>query len=142
MVNSPTFGVGPSELPVLGCIDLPLMLKGTSPQNREELFTSVMMRFIVIDVPSSYNTILGRQTQGNLHICLNLKYLTVTFTTKEGDAEIFIDQSEVRRVFTKARQSPAEVQVQTSATKGAIMTGEETAKKGAEELEKVETEDV
>ncbi len=30
-VKSPTFEVGPSELPVLGYIDLPLMLKGTSP---------------------------------------------------------------------------------------------------------------
>ncbi len=29
-VTSPTFGVGPSKLPVLGWIDLPLMLSGTS----------------------------------------------------------------------------------------------------------------
>ncbi len=101
-----------------------------------------MMRFIVIDVPSSYNAILRRQTQGNFHIRPDVKYLTVTFATKEGDAKIFIDQSKVRRVFTKARQSPANVQVQTSATKGAVITGEETAKEGVEELEKVETEDV
>ncbi len=61
-VTSPTFGVGPSELPILGWMDLPLMLRGTSINNKDELFASVMTRFIVIDVPSSYNAILGRQT--------------------------------------------------------------------------------
>ncbi len=34
-VSSPTFGVEPSELPVLGYIDLPLMLKGVSPHSQE-----------------------------------------------------------------------------------------------------------
>ncbi len=62
-----------------------------------------MTRFIVIDVPSSYNAILVRQTQGNLHIRPDKKYLTITFATKDGDAEIFIDQGEVRKVFAKAR---------------------------------------
>ncbi len=64
-----------------------------------------MTRFIVIDVPSSYNAILGRQTQGNLHIRPDVRYLTVTFATKDGDAEVFIDQGEVRKVFVKARKA-------------------------------------
>ncbi|WP_248788875.1 hypothetical protein, partial [Escherichia coli] len=67
-----------------------------------ELYASTMARFIVMDVPSSYNAILGRQTQENLHIRPDVKYLTVTFTTKDGDAEVFIDQAEVRKVFVKA----------------------------------------
>ncbi len=120
-VTSPTFGVGPSELPVIGWIDLPLMLRGTSPQNKGELFASAMTRFIVIDVPLSYNAILGRQTQGNLHIRPYVKYLTVTFATKDEDAEIFIDQGEVRKVFVKARKVPVKIYAQTSRAKGVLL---------------------
>ncbi len=79
------------------------MLRRTLSQNKAELFASVMTRFIVIDVPWSYNAILGRQTQENLHIRLDVKYLTVSFASKDGDAEIFIDQGEVRKIFVKAR---------------------------------------
>ncbi|WP_271039623.1 reverse transcriptase domain-containing protein [Agrobacterium sp. ST15.13.040] len=112
-VTTPTFGVGPSELPVLGWIDLPLMMKGTSVDGAAELYASTMARFIVMDVPSSYNAILGRQTQGNLHIRPDVKYLTVTFATKDGDAEVFIDQAEVRKVFVKTRKAPANSSTQT-----------------------------
>ncbi len=70
LMTSPRFGVRLVELPVLGWIHLPLVLKGTLVKIGEELlvkigeelFTSTMARFIVIDVQSSYNTILSRQT--------------------------------------------------------------------------------
>ncbi len=112
-ITSPTFGIGPSELPMIRWLDLPLMLKGTLVQDKKELFGSIMMRFIVIDVHLLYNAILRKQTQGNLDVHPDMKYLMVTFGTKEGDAEIFIDQAEVRKIFMKARQSSAKVHLQT-----------------------------
>ncbi len=68
-------------------------------QNKKELFGSTMMRFIVIDVLFSYNAILGKETQGNLHIHPEVRYLMISFETKEGDTKIFIDQAKVRKLF-------------------------------------------
>ncbi len=53
LMTSPMFGVVPIELPMLGWIDLPLMLKGTLVKMLKELFTSTMIRFITLDVASS-----------------------------------------------------------------------------------------
>ncbi len=64
----PTFKVGLVELPILGWIELPLMLKDTLVISGEKLFASIMTRFIVIDVALSYNSILYRKTQGNFHL--------------------------------------------------------------------------
>ncbi len=101
-MTSPTFGVSPSELPVLIWIDLPIMLRGNLVKTKEELFASTMTRFIVIDVPSSCNAIFERQPEGNLHLRIDVKYLTVIFEAKEGDAKIFIAQAKVKKVFVKA----------------------------------------
>ncbi len=59
-ITFPSFGIGPSKLLVLGWIDLPLMIRGALIQPNEELFGSTMTRFIIVDVPSSYNAILGK----------------------------------------------------------------------------------
>ncbi|WP_248788861.1 hypothetical protein, partial [Escherichia coli] len=99
------------------------------------MFASTMARFIVMDVPSSYNAILGRQTQGNLHIRPDVKYLTVTFATKEGDAKIFIDQGEVRKVFVRARKAPA-------SNLAHAVEAKELERGEAEDPTKAETEEV
>ncbi len=102
LVTTPTFRVSPSELLVLGWINLPLMLKGSSVKTKEDLFASIMARFIIINVPSSYKAILGRQSQGNLHLRIDVKYQMVMFEIKEGDAKIFINQDDVRKAFIRA----------------------------------------
>ncbi len=111
------------------------MMKGTLIDGIVELFASTMTRFIVMDVPSSYNGILGRQTEGNLHVRPDVKYLTVTFASKDRDPKIFIDQSKVRKVFVKARKAPANNFAQTMEAKA--------PKKGeAEDPIKVEIKEV
>ncbi len=78
--------------------------------------------------------------QGNLHIQPDVKYLTVTFATKDGDAEIFIHQGEVRKVFFKARKAPAKSCARTAGTKAVLAGG--AKREETEDPEKIETEDI
>ncbi len=92
---SPTYGVGPNELPVLSVIKLPFIAKGRGVWSSEELYVLVMENFIIVDVSSPYNTIVKSQTQGMLHMRANVKYPTMTFEVDKCEAVIFIDQAEV-----------------------------------------------
>ncbi len=94
--------MGPEKLSVLANIDLSFMVMGRAIGSSEELYASVMIKFIVIDVPSLYNAIVSRQTQGELHMRLDVKYLTVTFESVKGNAVIFIDHARVQKVFLMA----------------------------------------
>ncbi len=86
-----TYGIGLDELPIHRSIDLPFMLKGKCIGTKEELYTSKMARFIIINFPSPNNAIVGKQTHGSIHMRPDVKYLTVTFKAMKGYAPIFIN---------------------------------------------------
>lgn len=94
-VKTSTFGVGPEELPVLSCIEVPVMFISKGPKD-EQRFTSTMIKWPVVDVPSSNNAIVSRRTQTTVHMKTDIKYLIVTFKTDAGDVVIYVDQRKAR----------------------------------------------
>ncbi len=66
-----------------------------------------------------------------------MKYLTVIFGTKASDAEIFIDQAEVKKAFVKVRQSQMKVHAQSSGENS--VTGKDLSEEEMRDLEKIET---
>lgn len=52
-----TYRVGHEELPVHRCIKLPIMFIREGPNDKVR-FTSTMIKWLVVDVPSSYNAII------------------------------------------------------------------------------------
>lgn len=90
LVRTMMYRVGTEELPVLGCIELLVMFMGTGP-NDELCYTSKMVKWLVVDVPSAYNANIRRSTHGSVHMHTDIKYLTMLFETEEGDAIIFVN---------------------------------------------------
>jgi len=68
---------GEQVLP-LGSIELPVMA-GSYPRQR-----TIMVRFLVIDRPSAYNTILGRTVLNDLQAVTSTPHLNMKFPTEEG----------------------------------------------------------
>lgn len=62
--------------------------------NGEARFTSTMIKWLVVDVLSSYNAIIGRGTQMMVHMRMDIKYLTITFRTNDRDVAIYVNQKE------------------------------------------------
>lgn len=102
-VRTATYGVGLEELPVLSCIDLPIMFIGTSLEG-EARFTTLMVKWLVVDLHLAYNAIIGRSMQTFVHLRTDIKSLTLQFETKEGDATIYVDQREARSVMKVAQK--------------------------------------
>lgn len=103
---SQPYKVGPEELPVLGCIKLLTTIIGTG-SGGESQFTSLMFEWLVVDVPSAYNTIIKRSTHTAVRMRTNVKYLTLLFETEDGDVLIYIDQKEARSVMAIALRTTA-----------------------------------
>lgn len=59
----------------------------------------------MVDVPSSYNVIIERETQTEIHIRTNVKQLTITFEMEERDVVIYINQREASNVMTVTKKA-------------------------------------
>ncbi|XP_042515376.1 uncharacterized protein LOC122089749 [Macadamia integrifolia] len=67
-----------------------------------ELQRSVMANFLVIDIPSAYNVILGRPSLNNLKAVVSTYHLKMKFPTERGIGEYIGDQLESRRCYVNA----------------------------------------
>lgn len=103
-IRTATYEVGPKELTVLVCIELPFTFISTRSIG-ESLFTSLMIKWLVVDVPSAYNAIIGRFTQTVIYMRTDSKYLTLIFENEDGDASIYIDQKEARSMMKIAQKT-------------------------------------
>lgn len=106
-VRMSTYEVGPKELSIFGCVELPAMFIGEGPEV-EPRFTFTMIKWLVVDIPSSYNTIIGRGTQTVVHMRTDVKYLTVTFETDARDVMIYISQREARSIMAVSQKAKQE----------------------------------
>ncbi|XP_065015469.1 uncharacterized protein LOC135642917 [Musa acuminata AAA Group] len=77
----------------LGAITLPLTV-GTSPRSN-----TVMTTFLVVDLPTAYNAILGRPTLNKVRAIVSTYYRTVKFPTREGVGEVTGSPRESRRCY-------------------------------------------
>ncbi|XP_065030515.1 uncharacterized protein LOC135653032 [Musa acuminata AAA Group] len=92
MCSALTGFMGDSISP-LGAITLPLTL-GTPPKSK-----TVMTTFLVVDLPTAYNAILGRPTLNKVRAVVSTYYRTVKFPTHEGVGEVAGSPQESRRCY-------------------------------------------
>ena len=67
----------------LGTVTLPLTL-GTPPRTK-----TVMSTFLVVDLPTAYNAILGRPTLNKIRAVVSTYHQTVKFPTHAGTGEVW-----------------------------------------------------
>ncbi|XP_064966418.1 uncharacterized protein LOC135675222 [Musa acuminata AAA Group] len=77
----------------LGAITLPLTL-GAPPRSK-----TVMTTFLVIDLPTAYNAILGRPTLNKVRVVVSTYYQTVKFPTHAGTGEVTGSPRESKRCY-------------------------------------------
>src|SRR3954464_12844124 len=75
------------EAPIISIISLPLTL-GIWPRIATE-----MIEFLVFDMPSAYNGILGRTSQASFGEIPSIKHQVMKFPTEAGIREVRSDQS-------------------------------------------------
>ncbi|XP_065050275.1 uncharacterized protein LOC135680323 [Musa acuminata AAA Group] len=80
----------------LGAVTLPLTL-GTPPKSK-----TVMTTFLVVDLPTAYNAILGRPTLNKVRAVVSTYYQTIKFPTSAGVREITGSPRESRRCYLTA----------------------------------------
>src|SRR3954465_7098718 len=78
---------------IKGIISLPLTL-GTWPRIATE-----MIEFLVIDMPSAYNGILGRTSQASFGVIPSIKHQVMKFRIETGIEEVRSDQSASRNCY-------------------------------------------
>ncbi|XP_065012911.1 uncharacterized protein LOC135641477 [Musa acuminata AAA Group] len=81
MCSALTGFIGDS-ISLLGVITLPLTL-GAPPRSK-----TVMTTFLVVDLPTAYNAILGRPTLNKVRAVVSMYYQTVKFPTHAGVGEV------------------------------------------------------
>ncbi|XP_065039424.1 uncharacterized protein LOC135673957 [Musa acuminata AAA Group] len=79
-----------------GAITLPLTL-GTPPKSK-----TVMTTFLVVDLPTAYNAILGRPTLNKVRAVVSTYYQTIKFPTHDGVGEATGSPRESRRCYLTA----------------------------------------
>ncbi|GAV80116.1 LOW QUALITY PROTEIN: hypothetical protein CFOL_v3_23578, partial [Cephalotus follicularis] len=67
--------------------------------NSVNILKMVMINFVVVDVPSSYNTILGRPWQNIIDVVVSTRYLAVKFPTDQGVGLVKGDQAIARQCY-------------------------------------------
>src|SRR4051812_45599281 len=81
------------EVPIIGIISLLLTL-GTWPKAATE-----MVEFLVIDMPSAYNGILGRTSQASFGAFPSIKHQVMKLPLEAGIGEARSDQSASRKYY-------------------------------------------
>nr|XP_018677422.1 PREDICTED: uncharacterized protein LOC108952025 [Musa acuminata subsp. malaccensis] len=80
----------------LGAVTLPLTL-GTPSRSK-----TVMTTFLVVDLPTAYNAILGRPTLNKVRVVVSTYYQTIKFPTRAGVREVTGSPRESRRCYLTA----------------------------------------
>ncbi|XP_059670723.1 uncharacterized protein LOC132316234 [Cornus florida] len=92
-MKSPLVGFLGDKVYPLGAVTLPVTA-GANPKQ-----VTVMMDFVVVDCPSSYNIILGRTTLNAMKAITSTYHLLMRFPTEYGMGEIRGDQTMARECY-------------------------------------------
>ncbi|XP_064941035.1 uncharacterized protein LOC135594623 [Musa acuminata AAA Group] len=92
-VCSTLTGFTGASISSLGVITLPLTL-GVFPKTK-----TVMTSFLVVDLPTVYNAILGRPTLNKIRAVISTYYQTIKFPTRDGVGEVAGNSWESRRCY-------------------------------------------
>jgi hypothetical protein len=130
--GSPLVGFGGEVVYPIGIIPLPVTA-GTAPRQ-----STVMVDFLVIDRPSTYNAIMGRPALNKLRAATSTYHLMMKFPTEGGIGEVRGDQLAARKCYnismkasdttnltvasvSKARGEPAEPVEEVSVGEGKVL---------------------
>ncbi|KAL2253186.1 uncharacterized protein LOC105168579 [Sesamum indicum] len=91
--STPLVGFGGGEVASLGTVDLPASL-GEEPKRR-----TLMVKFLVVDMPFAYNVILGRPGLNSYMAVVSTYHLKMKFPTQYGIGEVVCDQIEAKRCY-------------------------------------------
>ncbi|KAL2237797.1 UNVERIFIED_CONTAM: hypothetical protein Sindi_0971400 [Sesamum indicum] len=87
-VKIPLVGFGGSEMASLGKIELPVSM-GEEPKRK-----TLMVKFLVVDTPFTYNVILGRPGLNSFRAVISTYHMNMKFLTEYGIGEVSCDQKE------------------------------------------------
>ncbi|KAL2230582.1 UNVERIFIED_CONTAM: Retrovirus-related Pol polyprotein from transposon [Sesamum indicum] len=92
-VKTPLVGFGGSEVASLGTIELPVSM-GDEPKRK-----TLMVKFLVVDTPFTYNVILGRPGLNSFRAVISTYHMKMKFPTEYGIGEVSCDQKEARKCY-------------------------------------------
>ncbi|KAL2231769.1 UNVERIFIED_CONTAM: Retrovirus-related Pol polyprotein from transposon [Sesamum indicum] len=92
-VKTPLVGFGGSEVASLGMIELPVSM-GEEPKRK-----TLMVKFLVVDTPFTYNVILGRLGLNSFRAVISTYHMKMKFPTEYGIGEVSCDQKEARKCY-------------------------------------------
>ncbi|KAL2240129.1 UNVERIFIED_CONTAM: Retrovirus-related Pol polyprotein from transposon [Sesamum indicum] len=92
-VKTPLVGFGGSEVASLGTIELPVSM-GEEPKRK-----TLMVKFLVVDTPFTYNVILGRPGLNSFRAVISTYHMKMKFPTEYGIGEVWCDQKEARKCY-------------------------------------------
>ncbi|KAL2236241.1 UNVERIFIED_CONTAM: Retrovirus-related Pol polyprotein from transposon opus [Sesamum indicum] len=91
--STPLVGFGGGEVASLGTVNLPASL-GEEPKRK-----TLMVKFLVVDMPFAYNVILGRPGLNSFRAVVSTYHLKMKFPTQSGIGEVVCDQIEAKRCY-------------------------------------------
>lgn len=92
----PLYGFAREKVILEGSIKLPISIRQT------EYRKALMVRFLVVDIPSFYNIILSKLSLNSLRAVVSTYHLLMKFSVTRGLGEIREDQYEARRCLAIA----------------------------------------
>ncbi|KAL2243316.1 UNVERIFIED_CONTAM: hypothetical protein Sindi_0449600 [Sesamum indicum] len=92
-VKTPLVGFGGSEVASLGTIELPMSM-GEEPKRK-----TLIVKFLVVDTPFTYNVILGRSGLNSFWAVISTYHMKMKFPTEYGIGEVSRDQKEARKCY-------------------------------------------
>ncbi|KAL0291583.1 UNVERIFIED_CONTAM: hypothetical protein Sradi_7021600 [Sesamum radiatum] len=95
-VDTSLYGFDGEVVHPRGMISLPLTL-GTSPLRK-----TCLLKFLVVDVPSAYNVILGRLTLNAFQTIISTYHLKIKFPVVRGVGEAQADMLQARKCYVEA----------------------------------------
>ncbi|KAL0407916.1 UNVERIFIED_CONTAM: hypothetical protein Sradi_1726000 [Sesamum radiatum] len=95
-VDTLLYGFAREVIHSRGMISLPLTL-GTSPLQK-----TCLLKFLVVDIPSAYNVILGRPTLNAFRAIISTYHMKIKFPVVEGVGKAQADILQARRCYVEA----------------------------------------
>jgi hypothetical protein len=112
--GSPLIGFAEKQVQLVGIISLPV-IAGTTPKQ-----SNVMVNFLVVDQPSTYNTIIGRPTLNKLKAVTSTYHLMMKFPTEEGVGELKGNQVAAKRCYNTSMKKVLDFVTLTVGTVGEV----------------------
>ena len=129
------FGLGDTPVQPLGYVSLHTTFRKGN-QSR-----TLKIDYIVVDVSSAYNALIGRTTLNQLGAIVSTPHLCMKFPTAEGIATIKADQKMARRCYNESLNLRGEGGVFHTIELGGVQRREELRPQPKGEVEKVQIRD-